>query len=219
MKKNRENESWENAPEKVISIYKAVLELFQEGADVHTLSVSQITGKAGIGKGTVYDYFDSKDEIIVSALLNSIGWICTQVGIKFKKLSTFKEKLEYILDVVEQHMGERECFMRFIHLISGNSSISLSLKEAMQKQCNQEYAPEWFLDDMVDTGLKSGELTQRHPRYYMKYIVGGKLIAYILYLEESSHNEYGILTDRISPQEMRELLYQSIIKEFCVEEN
>ena len=37
---------------KVIATYRAVIDLLREGTDVNSLTVSEITGRAGIGKGT-----------------------------------------------------------------------------------------------------------------------------------------------------------------------
>ena len=47
-------------PEKVLLIYQAVPQMLKEGADINTLKVSEITERAGIGKGTAYEYFSSK---------------------------------------------------------------------------------------------------------------------------------------------------------------
>ena len=38
------------------AIYQAVIELFEEGADINNLTVAEITARAGIGKGTAYEY-------------------------------------------------------------------------------------------------------------------------------------------------------------------
>lgn len=53
---------------KVTATYQAVIDLLMEGVDVGSLTVSEITGRAGIGKGTAYDYFSSKEEMIAGAL-------------------------------------------------------------------------------------------------------------------------------------------------------
>ena len=59
-------------PPKVTAMYRAVSTLLREDKDISEMSVSMITGLAGIGKGTAYEYFDSKEEIIVCALLYEI---------------------------------------------------------------------------------------------------------------------------------------------------
>lgn len=64
-------------PEKIEAMYKAVQELIEEGADVNRIKVSEITQKAGIGKGTAYEYFSNKEELISSALLYQMNLIWT----------------------------------------------------------------------------------------------------------------------------------------------
>ena len=41
----------EQIPDKVRQLYRGVMELILEGVDIRTLKVSDITRKAGIGKG------------------------------------------------------------------------------------------------------------------------------------------------------------------------
>ena len=55
-------------PPKVKAMYEAVLELFASGRELGTLKVSEITAKAGIGKGTAYEYFSTKEEMIIGAI-------------------------------------------------------------------------------------------------------------------------------------------------------
>lgn len=46
------------------AVYQAVLRLIGSGADITKLRVQEIAAEAGIGKGTVYEYFSSKEEIL-----------------------------------------------------------------------------------------------------------------------------------------------------------
>lgn len=54
--------------DKVLAMYQAVSELMEEGQDVHKLKVSDITRRAGIGKGTAYEYFQTKEELLDKAM-------------------------------------------------------------------------------------------------------------------------------------------------------
>lgn len=67
-------------PPKVTAMYRAVSTLLREDKDISEMSVSMITGLAGIGKGTAYEYFDSKEEIIVCALLYEIRTVTEQAS-------------------------------------------------------------------------------------------------------------------------------------------
>lgn len=54
------------------AIYQAVVDLFMEGEDLSGLTVSEITAKAGIGKGTAYGYFSDKEEMIARSICYNV---------------------------------------------------------------------------------------------------------------------------------------------------
>ena len=58
-------------PAKVEKLYDAVIHLMEEGKNLSSLTVAEITEKAGIGKGSIYYYFKSKDEILDEVILKS----------------------------------------------------------------------------------------------------------------------------------------------------
>lgn len=53
---------------KETAVFEAVLGLLSDGRQFHELTISEIAAKAGIGKGTVYEYFDSKETIFARTL-------------------------------------------------------------------------------------------------------------------------------------------------------
>ena len=53
-------------------LYEAVLAMVTDGWDINRMKVSDITAQAGIGKGTAYEYFSSKEEIIANAVLYDV---------------------------------------------------------------------------------------------------------------------------------------------------
>ena len=59
-----------NPPEKVLLMYQAVSELLRDQNDIAKIKVADITSRAGIGKGTAYEYFSSKEDLIANALLH-----------------------------------------------------------------------------------------------------------------------------------------------------
>lgn len=50
-----------NLPEKKAAVFRAVLKLLRQGRPLGDLKVSEIAEAAGIGKGTVYEYFPSRE--------------------------------------------------------------------------------------------------------------------------------------------------------------
>ncbi len=49
--------------------FQAVIDLIEEDADIHSIKVSDITNRAGIGKGTAYENFSSKEEMVAKAII------------------------------------------------------------------------------------------------------------------------------------------------------
>ena len=54
-------------PEKKAAVFRAVLHLLRQGRPLGDLKVSEIAEAAGIGKGTVYEYFPSREELLRDA--------------------------------------------------------------------------------------------------------------------------------------------------------
>lgn len=54
--------------EKEKAIFKGIMDLLNQGHRIHELKVSDIAAAAGIGKGTVYEYFSTKEEILRQAV-------------------------------------------------------------------------------------------------------------------------------------------------------
>lgn len=51
----------QDPPRKVVLMYQAVVDMVNEGVDVNNMKVADITARAGIGKGTAYEYFSTKE--------------------------------------------------------------------------------------------------------------------------------------------------------------
>ena len=74
------------------SIFDGVLQLAAQGQDLRLLKVQDIATAAGMGKGTLYEYFRSKEEI----LLGTIFYVARQ-------------ELEYLLTMLRDQ-GEEQTF-------------------------------------------------------------------------------------------------------------
>ncbi len=116
------------------AIYNAVMALFKEGADLSNLTVSQITAKAGIGKGTAYDYFSDKEEMIAKALFFNTAEFCKAVYLNSKEEQGFRNRMMRILLYMENAVGESSFIFRLVHILTDNISIGKKLKELMESK-------------------------------------------------------------------------------------
>lgn len=60
--------------EKQLVVLQSVIRLMEGGADLREVKASDIAQAAGIGKGSLYLYFSSKEDIILNALLYPAGY-------------------------------------------------------------------------------------------------------------------------------------------------
>ncbi len=70
-------------------------------------SMSQVAKSAGIGKGTIYEYFKSKDALIRFAIELYIKMIEDQVGATLSAISNPRDRLRhYVLQVMDAFMND-----------------------------------------------------------------------------------------------------------------
>ena len=90
-----------NWSEKEISVFNGVLSLCKEGKKIYNITVQEIAKAANMGKGTLYEYFSSKEEIILNAML----YFLWQDNIKAETIAhssiTFREKIHSLYSLVE----------------------------------------------------------------------------------------------------------------------
>lgn len=124
---------------------------------IQHLTISQITTEAGIGKGTFYDYFQNKADIvyeIVNILLMEHNALLDK---KMLKAVSIKEKIKLFFDFFynEEESEVRELYKELISI-----SLSEPIKEILefQTRCHLTYQ-QWFTN-MLEEGVAKGELVE-----------------------------------------------------------
>lgn len=215
MKRTSDANTPEELSPKVYMMYQAVVELMLEGADINSMKVSDITNRAGIGKGTAYDYFESKDEIIVSAIIFSLDQILIEVEEKISQIQGFQNRMEYLFSMVDEMLGERECLLKFVHLLLGSSSVAFDLQGELKKKCNDDIIPMNVMDKIVRQGVEAGEIDPKYPIAYTVYMICTKILMYAMLLD-SKKEERPLYAESVDMKEMRKFLLEGIIQEFLI---
>ena len=122
---------------------------------INNITVSQVAKTAGIGKGTVYEYFANKDEIVFEL----VNILMLQHSQKLQKTLESKESTkEKIREFSRFFYSDEEQELRQLY----KEFISLSLvapKSEMVEfhaQCTESYFS-WFRD-ILQNGIEKGEL-------------------------------------------------------------
>ena len=166
-------------------MYRAVVELIGEGEEIAELRVSTITGRAGIGKGTAYEYFDSKEEIVACAITYAIESSFRRLERELMEKEDFCGQLEYLLDEIERKDDRKVCFLRFLHLLTDTSDFSDLIRqklcmESISEGTSRRYTPTTVFCKVLERARERGELRGDLPMDYMIYSLFSHLMLYMM---------------------------------------
>lgn len=192
---------------KVKALYEAVMELAGENVDMRNVKVSDITNRAGIGKGTAYEYFSNKEEIISSALLYHIDLICSQIVEDISGMDDFSSMLRYLFQCMDREIKKRDCLAQFIQLVTDNSPVGIVLQKKIREKNSEICMPLDVVGYIIQAGRKQGMIKAKLPAFYMNMALMAKLLMYAIYIaEERAGNEEG-------REQMHRLLCEGLLKE------
>lgn len=96
----------ERSPKEIKILDAAAALLNENKIAVSSLKVADIAQRAGIGKGTVYEYFSSKEEILQEAICRYLTYQINVVWEQASSQATFKES---VYAMMEQMLNDRDC--------------------------------------------------------------------------------------------------------------
>lgn len=119
--------------EKLNAIYNTVISIIENGENYGEISVEELAKRSGIGKGTIYEYFSSKEDIYNSTLSKIID----EFAISMK--ATVKESFD-------------ESFNAFFDFFMEFSKKCESLLNAVVRDCNAkgEFKPQILEKEMTE---------------------------------------------------------------------
>ncbi len=127
--------------------------VFQNG--IHNLTISQLAKTAGVGKGTMYDYFKNKEDIVFEIINILIYERNIILKSQIEKVSSTKEKIKLFSHFfyTKEDMELRQLYKEFI-------SIALTIQDKkmidFQTQCFEGYYS-WF-EKIIDDAIANGEI-------------------------------------------------------------
>ncbi len=123
------------------------------------LTVAQVAKTAGIGKGTIYEYFENKEDIIFEIMNIHIEQYHKEFVKSVKELETAKEKIELFFDFVlndsEENMRHFNGYKEFLSTVLAEDNPTMK-----QFNCDKN---EFFKGELIkifEDGITKGELRE-----------------------------------------------------------
>lgn len=121
------------------------------------LTVAQVAKKAGIGKGTIYEYFENKEDIIFEIMNIHIEQYHKEFVKAVKELETGREKIELFFDFVlndcEENVKHFNGYKEFLSTVLAENNPTMK-----QFNCDKN---EFFKGELIkifEEGISKGEL-------------------------------------------------------------
>lgn len=194
---------------KVLLMYQAVSELIRGKADVGSIKVLDITQKAGIGKGTAYEYFSSKEELIASALVYDYGMRIQNLAQTIHVPGDFREQCYKIMDWL---VSNKEYNKMFSGILQSSLGVDISCA-SMHQQLSEELIPkmrsyiESEIDLLMQKGIEEGVFVERNQeKLRLAFLTA--MVQYAVVMMDETRNKNGAMTD----EQLREFVYQSLTK-------
>ena len=95
-------------------LFKSVWKLHAEGANWSNIRMGAVAEASGIPKGTIYEHFRSKDQLLAETIVWSLKKEAEEVMRKIAEASGFVAMLDVILEWVGSPQGRTLFLMRFM---------------------------------------------------------------------------------------------------------
>lgn len=196
----------EQVSEKIKPIYEAVIELLNDGMTLPEIKVSDISKKAGIGKGTVYEYFTSKDEVITQALIYYVSVKLEDLEGVLEGKSTFREKCEEILVWMDEGKMMESVMVSIFKLTHDSQDFMYSMKQEMMEQIRRWEGIDRLLQSLIDALRRDVPVPDSVEDFKLYFAICSQFGGYMLSSKCSSPLLAG------GRESLKGLIYDNIIK-------
>ncbi|MCL1849405.1 MAG: TetR/AcrR family transcriptional regulator [Clostridiales bacterium] len=148
-------------------ILKAALETFGNKGIFHS-RIEEVATAAGIGKGTVYEYFRSKEELISAAIRYEMDELGNLVKAKADLEDTVKDKLKAIVEaIILYHQKNRSGKLDLTPAGMGGD-----MKEFKDLAVEQNARWQGWLEEIIREGAAKGEIRFVDPQIFYGALMG-----------------------------------------------
>ncbi len=192
-------------PPKVKAMYEAVLELFASGRELSTLKVSEITKAAGIGKGTAYGYFSSKEEIIVGAIEYEGVRHLYMIMELIESGKSFRDIIFKGMDMMEKSNQRYQGFAFLEKVMKDDTIMGSGLWEVLERHRGNCGLVRGLTGRLLKMAAEHGQI-QETDSYKVWGAILSQFVFYGFYL---THRKMFL---EVGEDEAREMVYGNILK-------
>jgi len=171
--------------DKRIQILRAAVKVFSRHG-FYKAKVEEIAKQAGIGKGTVYEYFPSKKELFQEMIKASLEQYTDLAEKETKSIEGCAEKLAKIIDIHTHFVTAHKDLAKI--LLNDPGGVGESLKRWMMTTRVRMIE---IIEDIVSSGIKQGVFREVDPTMTAQMFLGaiGSVVGKLLFFEETINHK------------------------------
>jgi AcrR family transcriptional regulator len=134
-------------------------------------TLDEIAEVAEYGKGTIYNYFNSKEDLFVGVILRGIQRFRDYLELAIRERATAREKLETYVDASFSYFAKNREFFNILELERNNLARSLKDDVFMQfLTLEREFIQ--YLSELFEHGINSNEFKKLNSQMLAESIRG-----------------------------------------------
>ncbi len=131
----------------------------------HEVLIDNIAADAGIGKGTIYRYFQTKEDLYFAAILHVIDSLTSELEATLAGEASAWRRLEAIASVILRHFWDRKQLLPFFqreeHFPMGSDELGTRRERILG-----------LVQETIRQGVERGELRRMDPRIGANLFLG-----------------------------------------------
>lgn len=188
-------------------IYEAALSLVDENLDLSSIKVADIAERANIGKGTVYEYFDSKEQVIGEAIIFMFNRDIKALEQFIGESTSFREGYLFLLRNLSVLLAKNRNLFNFMAINHKNLAIHTAITaivHARLEELRQAYLQ--IIEKLVDKSVQEGIIKEKPAKYDWHTAVLSSMFYVAVYKQFTE--DFGPLTD----EQVLEKAYNAYVK-------
>lgn len=160
---------------KEVAVYNGILAMLKSGKNMYSMTVSEIAEAAGMGKGTVYEYFSSKDEILAKSIVYLLGEMLDSLRAAMDAQDSFESKYLAVMDMLETDVSAMTGDLlqvintQQLHLLMCDGKVAEGLQKTVRG----------MMEDLIETADKEGAVLAGNSMSYNMMAVTAAVLGYL----------------------------------------
>ena len=192
---------------KEILIFEGFSRLVDKGVSLNSIRVLDIAQSAGIGKGTVYEYFKSKEEVIAKSILYKMNIEFAGILEESNRVTGFKEKCNVGFEETMKVMRNQFSYFQMLLTSKEIHDVFTCLNGEKNEITEFRNYILRILEPTIDLGIKEGIINSNLNREYIQSV----FISVCSGICTMVHFKFGEITNE-DIQSQKEIAYTMLIK-------